>query len=581
MKPLNHPLFDDLMRQKLETYSDEPPMELLEAIHIRKNRLMNVYRLANTIGLLILGTASLMLPFVYVFYSSHQHEVAVSNPSLMNQASKNVEMKSSDYPFSAYAFVSFSDKKDESIDDTEIDQYNSIGNKASNSTMNHLKISEQDKLHHFSASKTSNLQSEKTTPNVHQVIYDAVSKQYDLADLAETTSNKKEQKEQDEEKKVEQEKVVEKCAAKFDYYVSYDGKVQFTNFSDYASGSKIKWDFGDGQNSESDAPAHVYKKQGNYLATLYIQSGQCQSSFQKYIYLQSSERIAPSRFEGRVVMSSNDYSQMTVELIKISSNNRLEISQRVRPTQSGAFSFEITETGEYTILANTNSAEFSPTYWGNVTAYIDATKFNIASANDGFSGIIIQLASKENTSVTSTKEARFFDSTVLVLLDANNRPVENSKVVRNADGSYRIEGAGNGSYKILNTQTGSISSDVTLNNNNSGSKSSSGESVSDRELTWNTPSSSLVFSPNPASSSCNFSVESGVENEQVEITIINSMGQTVKHEIRNSNLGPSILSVDITGLNAGTYYVIIRQGNKKPVTGSLFKTLSGSGINGE
>ena len=75
----------------------------------------------------------------------------------------------------------------------------------------------------------------------------------------------------------------------------------------------------------------------------------------------------------------------------------------------------------------------------------------------------------------------------------------------------------------------------------------------------------LSFYPNPASTSGTIDVQLN-ENVKVDITVLNSVGQSVYTTSISGNVGSNKVNVDLSNLSSGLYFYQVRIGNSKAVT---------------
>ena len=64
--------------------------------------------------------------------------------------------------------------------------------------------------------------------------------------------------------------------------------------------------------------------------------------------------------------------------------------------------------------------------------------------------------------------------------------------------------------------------------------------------------------PNPANTDLSFVINT-IKSENIDITLVNTLGQTVKHIIKNNvNIGYNQINADVSQLPVGTYYYQIK-----------------------
>ena len=75
----------------------------------------------------------------------------------------------------------------------------------------------------------------------------------------------------------------------------------------------------------------------------------------------------------------------------------------------------------------------------------------------------------------------------------------------------------------------------------------------------------LTFYPNPASTNATINVELN-ETAKLEITILNSVGQSVYSTLVNGNIGSNKVNVNLNNLSSGLYFYQVKVGNSKAIT---------------
>ena len=66
--------------------------------------------------------------------------------------------------------------------------------------------------------------------------------------------------------------------------------------------------------------------------------------------------------------------------------------------------------------------------------------------------------------------------------------------------------------------------------------------------------------PNPASNNCYLTVNL-LEAKNIEISLVNYLGQVIKKQIESTTIGENKITIDLSTLNKGVYFISLKQGN--------------------
>jgi hypothetical protein len=607
MKTNDKEIFDELMRQKLGDYSEEPEMELMGNIHAKKNRLIRLYGLYKMfaviciIGLGLLSSYLLLKPTEQLRSdkagSQTEQHIAIQHQESA-ASDKNVHGDQSAYsqPVSASTsdlHTSTTVSHSGSSANSSVRLTSSSNNKQLKSTTS---IVSSDKKSTTSAYKPIINQKEKNTivtrkipatssssttivQNKNTTILTPANKNTDTKGVKEVdavkepvkenkdTKDSKDPKATDEKGKDKQIKA--ECKSAFDFYVSYDGKYNFTNFSEYDPNARLTWDFGDGTQSSSTSPIHVYEHAGNYIVSLQISDSKntCSDVSHKNIaYNVNSVKKNGISIKGRVIGNSEPINDGRVKLLFFDKEaNAFVLLAKSVTSMSGEYSFDRVKAGRYLVLAEGNNNSFIPTYWGNTVNMDEALDINIMENDDddllGYN-ISLYINKAENTSDAAHTPVSDSSGTILLVLDQNNNVITSVKTDR--DGNVNLSELPPGDYNILDPSTGASSKIHRDGASNAA----------------NTPApqanKSITLVPNPAVN--NFKFELTAPNKSTaEVTIVNSSGSTVYHGNYPCNDGVNLMDVSIYNLPPGVYYVVVSVGGAQTMSGRLIKKASDDG----
>ncbi len=548
----NEQFFDELMRQKLGDYSEAPDMELLDNIHQKKNRLIKLYGLQKMFAIICLVAISMF--GLYLFLQPVQETTASNNKVIQqkNIDTRNQNSSDKNVPyFYSNTITSAASTSTESIKN-EANSYKIIFD-TNKSFINNSSIQK-------SIQPTNNIYdkiitSPKSTPSLTNKNTEAIDEKKPII--------KKEETKNEETKQKEKQQAVT-CKAAFDFYVSYDGKFIFTNFSDMSSTAKSEWNFGDGSTSEINSPIHIYANKGTYTVTLNIidKENSCADLFQKTLAygVNKSQQNNGVTLKGRALGNSEPIGNCNIKLLAFNTDkSNYQLIEKTTTSLSGEYAFSKIKNGRYIILAETNNNNFISTYWGNAINIEDALEIGVMNGDDqDLNGYDIYLSinkiiqASDNSKIPSGDSSK--ESSVLIF-DANNNLIKTA--TKDAYGNINTSGLPSGKYNILNPETGS-SSQITIGSQ--GDAGSSGEKANN----------SITLFPNPAVNDFKFDINSS-GNGLAEVTIINSSGVTINHYSYPCTNGSNPANIDISKLAPGVYYVAVSINGTQTSSGRLIK----------
>ena len=550
MKMNEEMVFDELMRQKLESYSELPDMGLMDNIHAKKNRVMKLYKLSKFIAILCIVGVGVFA--AYLQLDSNSYPVSTNN-QLINNTINNLSESNNNHVQGSWKATAISSSTNSSL--PSINQ--TSGNVQSET--------------HSSLYIPNNCSTAKTNSTTIITLPKPNNSSPNLS-LSNTTKPDSADAKKGDQKQKKQISV--NCKAAFDYYVSYDGKYIFSNFSETESSSKTLWDFGDGTTADIASPEHIYKNAGTYLVTLKITdiANSCSDMLQKNIAINTSIKKQKQSIEikGRVIAGSDPIENGNVYLLQFNSekNNYTRIA-RSGISLSGEYLFRDIKNGTYVLLGEVNSAKYIPTYWGNSTDLNDAVEIHIMENDDeDMSGLNISMT--YNKDFINNENAHIFNrdtQNYVLVLDQNNNIVGTAKIDKNGD--VNLNGFPPGNYNLLNQQTGNINTVKVI----PGGGYSLGGDISSIN------NGKITLVPNPAISNVKFSINIQNENQVADIMIMNVGGSIVYHKSYTCSTGSYPFDIDISSLPPGEYYVVVNVGGSQTLTGRMIKSGNNSNDN--
>ncbi len=554
MNHMNNNIFDEQVKRKLESYSEVPDMQLLQPIHAKKGRLLRIYGMYRTlfiitaIGLGLLGS----------FYAGKLFKSDMaSNATSVNPSNKEYNTQSNK-PVTPLKHVL-------TPNHIASDPTNAIHNESNNqgkAPVSTIRTNQQDGNEFSSPAKTSN----KPNTNPEKLLMEP----------------KQEVKVPVEPKKDERipetgkEKKTSSCAAAFQYYASFNGEINFNNYSTGSNSLAFHWEFGDGSHSQTESPVHTYKKDGKYMVALTVsdQQGCSHVERKEVVYQTETGKLEiPSSIRGIVRAGNTPVSNTTVELF--SQNNQGESKEQywIKTNSQGEFEIPSIKAGIYFLQAypNHETPGYAKTLWGNETEIENAPEIVITNDyNDILSGLAIDLLfiASDNTPSTSTIPPQELIEHEVILFDQENRIIGYAKM--DANGKIKYNGTPiSGNYKVMDPKTGVISGTVAIGGSGPSSSRNSGNLVTIPEI-----KSTISLNPNPASNSVNLNIHS-VNSDQSTITIVDANGKEMMRTFISIEQGISNVPIDISKLPEGVYYVMVMLKDGTVVSTRLMKSDAG------
>lgn len=527
MNPNNQHMFDELVRQKLEGYSEPPDMELLQTIHARKSRILKWYGLYRILIITTsIGLATLGLYFGIVlthpesavgpqhiihpgFAASSESAAQINLPSpdnhILVEAALNEPLQPATYPHAI-----------------SVKQHREIVRQAKPQHPVESNVRKTHQAEPIEGMRTENPKNIAT--NRVQV---------------------------DPDKKGEND--LNTCEIAFDYFVSYSGEFQFTNFSAYGKTVQYQWEFGDGSHSGLVSPAHAYKIPGTYQVRLTMKSEGCAQTLSKTVHVGGIKpATVPSSIKGIVRAGNEAVENAVVELIptdRQDEENRILVT---RTNKKGEFFVSHLQAGRYLLAAHPDGSlpQYLKTYWGNESQLELAPEIVITNADDEtLTGYSIDLIYQAPVYAWQTPQPIGTESgSQVILFDQNNQIVGYGTV--NENGEIIYNGNLNGTFKVMDKATGAVKGVVQLGNGPSQHVSKGILEAPSQPTARN-----ITLNPNPASSFVNVNVNN-TEGDIASVLVMDANGKEMLRTAAGNGLLNKI-PVDISELPAGVYYVVV------------------------
>lgn len=553
--------FDELMREKLNSYETEPDMDLLVNIHARKNRFLRSRNLTRLIILLAILSAGLLAGY---YYSTGKNNHAAKDgnktqgevrPDENHSSTREVSERNAGFVRSTTSDSRHYHAPATSSELTGSGQKDITGKNTSSTNL----PANQANTTSSTQNSSQNTRVQEAKNNVvvpvlpvhaklAQTTTSASTKSPDKAGTTSAGDNKNADK---EPAPSEKKPTTDYCSAEIEYYTTYDNAFNFMAKS-VANDTKLTWSFGDGYNSNEQSPKHTYQRAGQYAVTLTAVNTKtkCKAEAHRLIRVTKGANLSASMINGTIFADAEYAAKTRVDLMAYNTQtNSFDVQQSTYTNNKGFYEFVEIGAGTY-IIKTSSYKNYEGAYYGNTTDKEIAT--NIVVFADDYKelrGYDIQLHGSKYITSTNNNNNDTGGKWMLVL-DENNNPI--ASVMVNQHG--QVQNSNNipsGRYNLLDPATGNIDGNLTIGNDGKGSAGSQNESSG-----VTTVKPELTLMPNPANDYVKISL-SNAEVSPVEVSIINNSGAVVRHFTLNN--GADINQIDINSLSVGSYYVIVKQ----------------------
>jgi PKD repeat protein len=382
--------------------------------------------------------------------------------------------------------------------------------------------------------------------------------------------------------------IYNKCASYFSYYDS-NLTVYFSAYS-MDSASRIigcTWDFGDNSYGTGQNPVHTYSTANQYFVILTMmvvdsQNDTCTSKYYDYVYLGQQQT---GMIYGTIASKTYSINKALVYLIKYNPNDStLTAVDSVYTMDSSGYAyyyFGNVPAGDYLIKAaltsaSTNFSNCLPTYYGDVLFWNLATTvtlsnqnpygyadiYMISGTNPGGPGFIGGKTSK-GANILALNPGDPIANVEILLLDQFDNPISYS--YSKPTGDFGFNSLAYGTYKVYAEIPGKITSPATV------TIDAQHPSVNSIKIVINEKSikTSIQYHisnslsnvgniyPNPVQEKLNLDVNMKKPAE-MNVQIINNLGQVIKSTTANLKSGRNTISVDTRNLPQGMYNLNIK-----------------------
>jgi len=543
-------IFDELMRQKLGDYSELPDMVMMDNIHAKKNRIIKLYKLSKMftvlcfIGLSLLG--------LYMLLSPEKNDTSYTSHRPISVGTNYNNVASTHFGKSTTLNTSIKKSNDYLIKvGVQLKNYTE---KLSETPIHSAPYKLNNHKPTISKSTISLPENNSNSADDHKILN--IVKKDSINELV-------------VDQKLKRKEASYQCKAAFDFYVTYDDKFNFSNFSEANASAKLIWDFGDGTSSELSSPTHIYKNNGNYSVTLKVIDNihTCSDMMQKNISFISSsnQQIQNISIKGNVIAGTSEIKNGYVSLMLFDpSKNAYSLYSKKNISLSGEYCFNELKSGTYLLLADANNPKYIPTYWGNSIDINQAVEIHIMENDvDDLIGLNISLANSTQIStndITRNLSSDTSNQNFVIIYDQNNNFVGKAKL--DINGNMNLSSLPPGNYYAMNPQTGNMN----LIKNSQDGESTIG--AGNPNIAYGT----ITLIPNPAIYNVKFTINISEDNEVADIMIINATGSTVYHKNYTCSQGSFPFDIDISNLPAGEYYVVVRVGETQTLSGRMIKS---------
>lgn len=361
---------------------------------------------------------------------------------------------------------------------------------------------------------------------------------------------------------------------------------QMAFMANYVDPTKTySWDFGDGTTGSGPNASHTYTTSGAYTVCLIVSSANCSDT--SCVLVTTSGPSTNFAVFGEVYVGNTPADHFTAYLIVFDSTagTLTAVDTFTSDPMFGHFFVFGAPNGDYMVKVALDSASafyssFLPTYYGDDPFWTNAITVNqrtyplltinmVAGNNPGGPGFIGGLVSQ---GANKTAGDPLHNMSVL-LTDMNDTPIDYT--LTDGNGEFAFGSVPFGTYKVWVDMWGrsldyyTVTIDATnpqVHNRNF--EVHSDEIVATNQATNNDPfnlASSFKLYPNPAQGQLN--VEMEVPNAgDLEVRIINAVGQTVMEQAVEASAGRINASLDMHNFPKGVYHIAISQNDNLLVT---------------
>ena len=367
------------------------------------------------------------------------------------------------------------------------------------------------------------------------------------------------------------------CQNDFNY--QYDGLNVYVNGWE-VNGNEVElyfWSFGDGTSAEGQNATHEYASEGEYVITLTTTGvDDCEASSSQLIDLSTGNDDA--YLWGQIYIGNSTLDLGIANLYTISTDtvgeDDIVLYAQAQVDSAGTFYFNEVPDGNYLILAQAdeNSTFYNstlPTYYGDVIYWVDAAIIILGEPTNPYY-IQLQAATGANSGegqingdlVGDDMKSLLIDGQVsLFLLDENDNPLEIAYSEENE--SFDFSDIAFGNYVVYAEVIGLLTepANVTLDAENPVSDieihiTPNGVTTAIDENYADITSISDLF-PNPVDSYARLNLNL-LENAQVEMVIINQLGQVINHTSEYMNQGINKIELNTQSYPSGVYFLQIK-----------------------
>ncbi|HPE57562.1 MAG TPA: PKD domain-containing protein [Bacteroidales bacterium] len=368
------------------------------------------------------------------------------------------------------------------------------------------------------------------------------------------------------------------CENMFWYMNLGDFTYEFMGESMPFPADEFYWDFGDGSTGFGPSVTHSFDpSQGDSFVVClttfsYDPIGDsCVASSCQEILLggQSGEQIF-----GHIVADGSPIDFALVGLFAMEPGGAFTYEFTSTEPGTGSYFFNNVPNGDYYLFAMLTPQsplfyDYFPTYYGDAIFWFDATVISADSLSNPYDINLVPITSFTSGpgvisgSVTMEDSKGPGDNIMVMLMDADQNPI--GYIQTNENGLFEFDNLGYGTYKLTVEMPGVTSeiAVVDINENNEETELAFYVKGTSAYLGVE-PQSAISISgdifPNPASDLVNLELFANKRTE-IQINIINQMGQTVYTEVQNLQTGKQRIQIPVADLPAGMYHVQMIESN--------------------
>jgi PKD repeat protein len=341
------------------------------------------------------------------------------------------------------------------------------------------------------------------------------------------------------------------------------------------------WSFGDGHVGTGQSIVHQYDTIGVFYVTLTtIDTNNCTYSSGQTLFIGDSAQFL--QVYGQVFAGSFPLNEGIVALFSVDTvPPYIPFINISNVDSNGVYYFPMVPLGDFYLYAiPLTSADYLPTYWGDVLYWEDAPvihlgvpanpyTINLAPATDMMEG---NGTINGQINLTGLKSSAILGKIVVLLMNSDGKTISYFKV--SDQGSFAFPSLAYGTY-YLKAEIAGVKSDVVMVVLSPDKPQATVVMTftGTRILGINEvlqPANTFKIYPNPVTDAANIAMHLS-ESAEISVRLVNLTGQQVFYLDKKMAAGNSVVTIPVSDLPPGMYTVCIISGNGKLYTAKLIR----------